>query len=197
MLPHSQYRNNDNSDRVMIMNKVVLILSSIVLLSCGGKTESSQQTDSVVTHKNDKPKEYVTTVDSSLFLSQAVENPTPVSRSEQTPDASPDSWDKYVARLGKSYKVIGIYTMMQGGEQYSLILYRKGGRYYLNSCRMDSDLNHESSEQVRKSGNTYTYSEPGYDMPEKYVVRNGELNSYTYNPDVYEWVHMGEYWQVY
>lgn len=173
------------------------MLFASLLVGCGnnqqrkadeGQTESISVVDSV-----DKM-----TTNDTLPLTE-----NPMSENTQTADeeiSSPAlSWNDIVVKLGKSYKVIGIYTMTQGGNDYTLIIYKKHGKYYINHCKDEyPPFDHEYSDLlVKKSSTTYVHNDPDSDMPEKYVISDGELNTYAYNPDFYEWVAMGTYWKVY
>lgn len=174
------------------MNKFLIAFIPILFISCGGQTHSSHDKDSVSveTIKSETP---VSLQDTSSYTT-----PKDIA-SEADSKSTINSWSEVVSKLNKSYKVIGIYTLTQGGHDFTLIIYKKSGKYYISHCKMsDNPFEHENSDLLKKiSSNTYIYNDPGSDMPEKYIINNGELDSYAYNPDVGEWVEMGTYWQVY
>lgn len=112
---------------------------------------------------------------------------------------APKSWDEVAMWMKKKgYTIIGIY---KGALAYAgtLVLYKKGSSTYLSSCSISSNpVDFEFANKLTKlNSNTYQYNEPGSDMPERYVISGSELVTYCYNPDVYEWVNMGSYHQIY
>ena len=173
------------------MNKLYIALIPILLVSCGGQTPSRHETDSVSIKST--PQSLNTLQDTSSV------NVTEELPQENVSQTSINSWNEIMSKLDKSYKVIGIFTMTQGGHEFPLIIYKKNGKYYINHCEMsEKPFEHENSDFLKKlSSNTFMHNEPGSDMPEKYIINNGELDTYAYNPDVGEWVEMGTYWQVY
>ena len=173
------------------MNKLYIALIPILITSCGGQTSSRHETDSVSIEtipQSSNTSQDTSSVNISKNFSQ-----------ENVSQPSINSWNEVVSKLDKSYKVIGIYTMTQGGHEFPLIIYKKNSKYYINHCEMsEKPFEHENSDLLKKiSSKTFMHNEPGSDMPEKYIINNGELDSYAYNPDVSEWVEMGTYWQVY
>ncbi len=183
------------------MRNIICALCLVALLaSCGKKPQLPQPT-------TNKDIDTTAMVDTSAIDTLGTYTEMKVEEEKETVEESPReevrprslSWKDVVASLGKSYKVIGIYTMWQGGTELNVIVYRKGGRYYISNCKKElSPFNHEYAESlVKKSSTTYVHNEPGSDMPEKFVIADGALRSYCYNPDMYEWVAMGEYWKVY
>lgn len=144
--------------------------------------EASQNTDSILmeTHED-------TTIASSTIPST------------KTPQIT--SWNEVVKKIGKQYKVVGIW---KANDRYTrhIIIYSKSGRYYMNNCQLSNKpFDDDNALLLRKKGSKkFIYTEEGNDMPEQYVINNNTLNTYVYNPDVPsggEWVWMGDYTKVY
>ncbi|MBQ0057746.1 MAG: hypothetical protein KBT20_08830 [Bacteroidales bacterium] len=111
----------------------------------------------------------------------------------------PTTWED-VAILMKEKGCTSI-TIYKGMDAYAgtLAFYKKNGNAYLAACSLsDYPVDFEYSDKLKKiNGNTYIFSEPGSDMPEKFVFNGTELITYCYNPEAGEWVNMGSYYQVY
>jgi hypothetical protein len=114
----------------------------------------------------------------------------------ESEESTISTWSDVADILNKKYKVKGIWTPTKNYSS-NLVIYSKKGKYYLSECEI-SENPLSDSEQMRltKKGNTFMYKGDG-DMPEKFIINGNQLDSYTYNPDVSEWVYMESYQNVY
>ncbi len=111
----------------------------------------------------------------------------------------PTTWeDVAILMKKKGCTSIAIYKGMDAFAG-TLAFYKKNGNAYLAACSLsDYPMDFEFSDKLKKiNGNTYLFSEPGSNMPEKFVFNGSELITYCYNPEVGEWVNMGSYFQTY
>lgn len=177
----------------------LILLAAIFGLSmagCGNNAKDESPKDSIAKVPVPAAQTLDTVSKDTVVKEVPAAKPSPAPAPK--PQSTVNSWHDVAQIVGKHFKVIGIYKGTMASAP-TLILYKKDSRTYLTTCHMSEEpIHHEFAYQLRKlSSTTYQYSEPGDDMPERFVVDGNTLETYTYNPDMGEWVFMGDYWQVY
>lgn len=132
-------------------------------------------------------------MDTTSIVSEQVE-PTTI---QEAPKVA--TWDDVVKSFGKNVSIIGIWES-DGQYSINIVIYKRGGRTYINTCQItDTSLDRDSESVLKVSGLTYTDYHDGDDMSERFIIEGSILQSYAYNSDVNggEWVFMGNYTKVY
>ena len=113
----------------------------------------------------------------------------------------PSTWediDKHYKEMG--YSIVGVWNYSANVSFFVIFKHNNEYRYSITKF-CSNPFGESSSEPMKKlSSKKFEYNQGDSDMPERFIIKEKTLETYTYNPDSptsNKWIYMGSYDMVY